>query len=299
MNYMVYMRGNRGDYDHWAQLGNRGWSYETTFFRSSRASKWTGTFRDKYHGTGGPLIVSDPKKRSRLTDCFMAAANDVGLPFTPDVNGAQQEGYGHFQATIAKSGRCSSAVAFLHPATTRKNLTVVTNALTTRVLIEKGRAAGVEYLNQGRSERAHAANEIILCGGAINSPQLLLLSGIGPADELRAHGVQVVSKEFASPWRSATRSRLQLSGSWADLSGAGVARDDEALRIDYIRRAANTVWHPVGTCKMGSDPQAVVDDRLRVHGIRGLRVSGRCLDYADHREWQHQCALHHDRGEGV
>lgn len=119
INYMEYMRGIRGDYDHWAQLGNRGWSYDDVlplFIRSESNER----FRDRYHGTDGPLIVSDHKDRSRLTECFMAAAKEVGLPFTDDVNGAQQEGYGHFQATIGRTGRCSSAVAFLHPAMTRK-----------------------------------------------------------------------------------------------------------------------------------------------------------------------------------
>ena len=408
INYMVYMRGNRGDYDHWRQLGNNGWGYDEvlpSFVRSESNER----YRDEYHGTSGPLAVSDHKNRSRLTELFMAASQEVGLRFTDDVNGARQEGYGNFQATIGSKGRCSSAVAFLHPATARKNLAVITNALTTRVLIEKGRAIGVEYVHEGRDETEHAANEVVLCGGAINSPQLLLLSGIGPAEELRAGGVPVVHDlpgvgknlhdhlyvyircevrekltligmsdaeaeaaqrqcladgtgpfatnyieagaflrcdsaseypdtqihfelsfgvsyfEGAAPdrhgfsltpnvCRPLSRGELRLNSADPldrplidprylsdpadlDLTLKGLRksieicnarafesvgarqiypdpeeRSDEAL-TQYIRRTANTVWHPVGTCKMGNDPMAVVDDKLRVRGLAGLRVA--------------------------
>ena len=191
INWMVYMRGNSGDYDHWAQLGNRGWGYKNVlpyFIRSESNER----FRDEYHGTSGPLTVSDHRSRSRLTELFMEACHEVGLAYTEDFNGACQEGYGHLQATIGKGGRCSTAVAYLRPAMNRKNLTVLTHATAIRLLLENDRAIGVEYLRSGRMETAYAANEVILSGGAINSPQLLLLSGIGPAEHLKEHGIDVL-----------------------------------------------------------------------------------------------------------
>lgn len=409
MNFMVYMRGNRNDYDHWRQLGNEGWGYDDVlpYFVRSEAN---GRYRDKYHGTSGPLSVTDPGKRNRLTELFMASAKDVGLPYTDDVNGANQEGYGYFQATKGAMGRCNTATAFLRPVMSRKNLAVVTHALTTRVIVEKGRAVGVEYLHQGKGEKAYAANEIVLCGGAINSPQLLLLSGIGPADDLRAKGVAVIHDvpgvgknlhdHLYAPCRFETNQPLTIYGMTEAETGTALAQcladgtgpfatnyveagafvrldpaseypdvqmhfalffmpndyfdgtppdrhgylismnvcrprsrgtlslhsadpldrplidpryltdpidldltvkglrkaieicsarpfsavggrqilpapeaASDADLIQYIRRTSNTVWHPVGTCKMGHDPMAVVDDRLRVHGIKGLRVA--------------------------
>jgi len=408
INSMVYMRGNRGDYDHWRQLGNEGWGYDDLlpyFIRSEGNQR----YRDGFHGTSGPLIVSDHKDRSPLTEMFMAAAKEVGHSFTDDVNGARQEGYGYFQATIGRMGRCSAAVAFLHPAMATGNLTVVTNALSTRLMIEGGRAVAVAYLHEGRPETARAAQEIILSAGAINSPQLLLLSGIGPAAELDRLGVPVVNdlpgvgknlqdhlyvyarfevkqppaprdmsnaeleaakhrfmsdgggplgsnfmeagafmrcdpaseypdiqlhfelsfgasyfegatrerNGFAmSPYICRPRSRGEIRLNSADpldrplidpryfsdpsdlallveglkkaleignaraFAAAGARQiypdpgdmSDAAL-AHYTRRNASTVWHPVGSCKMGSDPMAVVDDKLRVHGLSGLRIA--------------------------
>ncbi len=149
MNFMVYMRGNRGDYDHWRQLGNKGWGYDDVLPYFTR-SECNTRYRDNYHGTSGPLAVSDPEARNRLTDLFMASAKDVGLPYTDDVNGATQEGFGYFQATKGAMGRCNTATAFLRPVMARKNLTIVTHAYSTRVVVEKGRAVAVEYLHHGR-----------------------------------------------------------------------------------------------------------------------------------------------------
>jgi choline dehydrogenase len=400
INYMVYMRGNRGDYDHWAQLGNRGWGYDDVlplFVRSEGNTR----FRDRYHGSSGPLVVSDPAERSPLTEVFLDACRDVGMTPTDDVNGAVQEGYGHFQATVDRAGRCSTARAFLDPITDRKNLRIRTRATATRLLLARDRATGIEYLHEGRLVREDAAREIVLCGGAINSPQLLMLSGIGPPRHLRDLGIDVTAdlpgvgenlhdhlclfvfgepadgamgrveprdpshatdgfpsnhveagaffrcdsgsefpdiqlhfmilsdgagrrdrapaKEpgiwfFLNRCRPRSRGHLRLNSSDPldrplidpgyltdshdlDVSLGGLrqaiamldtpsfktarivrtaplpgADSSEAL-IDYVRRTAESINHPVGTCKMGSDRLAVVDDRLRVHGIDGLRVA--------------------------
>ena len=152
INFMVYMRGNRGDYDHWAQLGNRGWSYEDVLPYFKRAENNT-RFRDTFHGTTGPLHVTDPVRRHPLTGLFMEAAAQVGLPLNEDVNGANQEGYGFYQATVGPRGRASTADAYLRPPS-RANLTVVTHALTTRVMIEVGRATGSNISRQ-RDFRRH------------------------------------------------------------------------------------------------------------------------------------------------
>jgi choline dehydrogenase len=408
INWMIYIRGNAGDYDHWAALGNRGWGYRDVlpYFIRSEAN---GRLDDEFHGSSGPLTVSDPPSRSPLTELFMEACREVGLSYTDDFNGARQEGYGYLQATIAMGRRCSTAAAFLRPAMKRENLTVLTHATATRLLIEKGRAVGVDYLLSGRPGTAHAAAEVIVSGGAINSPQLLLLSGIGPPDHLRQHGIAVLHElpgvghnlhdhfdlhcrfEIAEPLtifgmsnaamadaerqcladgtgpfasnlceagafirceessahpdiqvhfglthgvdyydgsppdrhgfdfdvnlcRPLSRGTIRLQsadpldrplidpryltdpadrdlalkglkklieiGSARAFGRIGAKRTHPApqLRQDrdllqYIRRAGTTIWHPVGSCKMGNDEMAVVDDTLRVRGISALRVA--------------------------
>jgi choline dehydrogenase len=406
INYMVYIRGNRGDYDHWRQLGNIGWSYEDVlpyFVRAERNER----LKDVYHGCNGPVAVRDNPNR-KLGDMFIAAAIEQGLQPTEDFNGAEQDGCGILQYTVDDRGRCSSAAAYLRNEIEFGNPVIATNALALRVLIDKGRAIGVRYLSLRGVESAHASAEVILCGGAINSPQLLLLSGIGPADELRAAGIEPVHNlpgvgknlqdHLACLLRCAINSPLTLYGlsrdEWlaaqtqfleqgtgpcatnlfeagafvrcdptstfpdvqilcvssfaGELDGAPpdrhgvtlahyVARprsrgqiqlrsanpldkpaidpqylsDPEDLRLTllglrlnrritksgalssivkeevwpgpnatsdadlaaYVRRSATTAFHPVGTCKMGSDSMAVVDSSLRVHGLQGLRVA--------------------------
>jgi choline dehydrogenase len=408
INAMVYMRGNRADYDHWQALGNEGWGYDDVLpcFRRSEGNRHLS---GPFHGTDGPLAVSSFPSGSPIHEAFLAAARERGLPYNPDVNGATQEGCGPFQATIGPDGRCSAAAAFLHPVADRSNLRIETNAQATSLVIRGSRAVGVNYLKMGRPETAVAGAEIMLCGGAINSPQLLLLSGIGPAAELAPLGIpvtldlpgvgknlqdhlQVISRyEVAVPAtlfglteaqaEAGLRQSLEqgsgpfhtnfceagafvrldsppglpdvqihcesylsppyYDGTPADRHGFGLlinvcrpesrgavrlhsadpldravidpryleegrdleltrlglracldiaaaapmreigtrrlqpdpGRDDDAALIAFIRRAATTIWHPVGTCRMGSDPLAVVDSHLRVHGIDGLRVA--------------------------
>ncbi len=408
INYMVYIRGNRGDYDQWCDVGNGGWGYERVlpyFVRMESNQR----IQDAYHGSAGPITVSDHPERNPLSSIFVEAAQEIGIPLNSDFNGAVQEGCGYYQMTCRDNERCSAADGYLTPILGRPNLNVITHAHATRVLIENGRAVGVEYLSHTQGlQRPSAAREVLLCAGAINSPQLLMLSGIGPAEELRRIGLSVrldlpgvgrnlqdhlatytrcttkVSYSFSAQpeaqrlaatndWearrtgpltsnfleagcflrvdaddafpnlqhfirpmlaadypegprplhhgltvscyvaRPKSRGRLTLATSnpldkpvidpnylddaydvramlagirWnrrilaarafagvlgEELTPGPAARSDEEM-TEYIRRTASTSWHPVGTCKMGSDAMAVVDSRLRVRGIDSLRV---------------------------
>jgi choline dehydrogenase-like flavoprotein len=407
VNAMVYMRGQPADYDHWRQLGNAGWSYGDVlpYFKKAERNE---RLHDSFHGADGPLNVAERPYTNPLSHAFVEAAQQAGLPFNPDFNGALQLGCGLFQVTQKNGRRWSAASAYLHPVTARENLTIVTKAQATRVLIKNGRAVGVEYARGRRRHTARASQEVVLAAGAINSPQLLLLSGIGPAEELRARGVSVVhdlpgvgknlqdhlnvnivqrakrgsaldgknrglapigvALEYlfygtgpgtsnvaeagafavsalgaATPdlqyhfipaqvvnhartpmdgdgvtvhaccLRPQSRGEIRLASTdplqppvmdpnylAADydlkvlIAGLRQGRDILAAQAfkpwlgeerlpgpavqsnaeleDFIRATAETEYHPVGTCKMGSDPMAVVDEKLRVRGIERLRV---------------------------
>lgn len=409
INYMIYIRGHAADYDHWARLGNKGWSYEEVLpvFRESEHNE---RLEDRYHGRGGPLNVADHRFRHPLSEMFVASARKAGVTPNDDFNGAGQDGCGFYQLTQKDGRRWSTASAFLRPALERSNLSVVTGALTCRVRVEGRRAVGVEYVRRGRSALAEASREVVLCGGSVNSPQLLMLSGIGPAEHLRAVGVPVVAdlpgvgrnlqdhlgtflrSEITVPFslygataeqlaavqteyeatgqglftsniaeagaflrtdgsdgppnlqgfflpyclteapleafqpnchgisfafyvnRPASRGQITLASADpldqplidpaylsvpSDLSqlvdglrmareifharplgdilgrelGPGAEACTDAELGAYVRdRASGTIFHPVGTCKMGTDELAVVDPALRVHGLDGLRV---------------------------
>jgi choline dehydrogenase len=189
MNAMVYMRGNRGDYDGWRDAGNTGWGYDDVLPLFKRAERNT-RLGEPYHGTSGGLIVSDQPNRNPMSEMFLEACTQNQMRRNDDVNGASQEGYGYFQMTADAKGRCHTDRAFLEPVKHLPNLRIVTNALVTRVIVEDGRAVGVEYVSGSSGHRAMAA-EVILCGGALNSPHLLMLSGIGPAGHLAEYGVKV------------------------------------------------------------------------------------------------------------
>ena len=192
INVMAYTRGNRGDYDRWAQKGARGWSYADVVPYFQRCESWQGG-KDAWRGGTGPLGTEFAKTNDPLYEGWIAAGKASGYPFNPDYNGKQQEGFGRSQYTIRDGRRSSSANAFLKPARGRSNLTVETNAQMTRVLIEGTRATGVEYVRDGATVQATAAREVILSAGTFNTPQLLMLSGIGPAEHLRSFGVKVVA----------------------------------------------------------------------------------------------------------
>jgi choline dehydrogenase len=194
INAMIYIRGSRHDYDSWRDdYGCEGWGYTDLlpyFLRAESNSRGASA----YHGASGPLSVQDLKFRSGLTGDFVAAARNYGLPANDDFNGPEQEGVGYYQVTQKAGRRWSAADAYLHPAAGRANLTVYTDSLVTGVEIEAGRAIGVRYLRRGVEELARAEAEVIVSAGAIGSPQLLMLSGVGPADHLHEHNIAVMAE---------------------------------------------------------------------------------------------------------
>ncbi|HEY1301896.1 MAG TPA: choline dehydrogenase [Stellaceae bacterium] len=190
INGMVYIRGQAEDFDYWRQLGNTGWSFDDVlpyFKRSEHQTRGA----DQWHGTGGPLCVSDVPDRHPICEAFIESAMGLGLPRNDDFNGAGQEGVGYHQTTTRNGKRCSTAVGYLRPALGRSNLQVVTGALAEKIALDGRRATGVVFRQDGRLRTARAKTEVILCGGAVNSPQLLMLSGIGPGAHLSALGIPV------------------------------------------------------------------------------------------------------------
>jgi choline dehydrogenase len=218
INGLLYIRGQHADYDRWRQLGCEGWGWEDVrpyFLRAQHQERGAG----EHHAVGGPLNVSDVTQGHTVSDAVIEACVEAGIPLNPDVNGAEQEGVGYYQLTVKNGQRCSAAVAYLHPVMGRKNLVVETRALATRILIEDGRAVGVEFLQGGERRTARAAKEVILAGGAVNSPQLLQVSGIGPAALLAEHGIAVI----------------------ADLPGVGENLQDHYVIATTYRLKAGTV----------------------------------------------------------
>ena len=192
INVMAYTRGHRGDYDRWAQKGARGWSYADVLPYFKRAESWEEG-EDKYRGGSGPLGTQWAKTRDPLYDAWIDAAKSTGVPYTHDYNGASAEGFGRSQYTIRDGRRASTANAYLKPARKRRNLEVETRAHVTRVLVRGTRAIGVEFVKHTLAERVIAAREVILAAGAFSTPQLLMLSGIGPAAHLREIGIAVAA----------------------------------------------------------------------------------------------------------
>ncbi|TGR23003.1 MULTISPECIES: choline dehydrogenase [unclassified Mesorhizobium] len=408
VNGMVFIRGSKSDFDNWAELGNRGWSYAEVLPFFKKAEGWEFG-EDEHHGGDGPWRTSRVKQLHPLSVAWLEAGKQAGFPQNTDFNGPTQLGFGKMDSNIADGRRYSSAVAYLGPARNRNNLEIVTGALVGRVVTEGRRAVGVEYTMKHTTRRITARKEVILCGGTINSPQILQLSGIGDPAHITKLGIEIVTplpgvgqnlqdhlasaiqyectqpnltlEKYLRPWPM-TKAIIQYAVSrtgpiahpgWevlgyvktdhklpeadlmvimlpalysdhgrnvdkrqgfqisfhatrphsrgtvlikstnpseppaiqlnafaerADLEllikGLRLARmlvaqsafdpyrgeelapgpqceTDEEIE-EYLRATADTVYHPVGTCKMGSDPMAVVDEELRVHGIGGLRV---------------------------
>jgi len=193
INGLIYIRGQHADYDGWRQLGCEGWGWEDVKPYFLRAENQERAGIGPLHATGGPLNVSDVTQTHEVSDDVIEACVAAGIPRNDDVNGEDQEGVAYYQLTVKNGQRCSAAVAYLHPVMERPNLRVETEALSTRILFEGKRAVGVEYRQGGETKRATASAEVILCGGAVNSPQLLQLSGVGPAELLRGYGIEVVA----------------------------------------------------------------------------------------------------------
>ena len=410
INGMVFVRGQSQDYDTWAQLGNRGWSYREVLPIFRDMESYQGEGDEEYRGRDGLLKVTENNETGAIYDALIKAAGEVGIKYTKDYNGAAQDGIGMTQSTIRNGRRMSTAFCYLDPARGRPNLTIQANALTEALLFEGKRCTGVRYTLNGQSHEARAGREVIVSGGSINSPQLLELSGIGQPERLQELGIAVrhalkgVGENLrdhysprmkwtvpsalgmtyndkarglglvwqalkygltrkgllglpASPIRAYVRTRAGLDAPDAVISwipflaapnfklakesgvtaimnilrsestgsihvsskapntppairfnflsaqldrdvtlevmriarrimtapamkgiatdeispGVNIQSDDELL--DWVRNNAETTYHPVGTCKMGADPMAVVDDQLRVHGMEGLRVA--------------------------
>ena len=379
INYMVYVRGNRHDFDQWQALGNQGWSYADVlpYFKKAENRERGAS---AYHGVGGPLNVFEPPAINPLTEAFLQAGVELGWSRNADANGASQEGFGALQFTIREGKRHSTAVGYLHPMMSRPNLTVWTETLATRVLFEGTRAVGVALLKDGSQQQIQASKEVILCGGTINSPQLLLLSGVGTAEHLHKLGMRVVAdlpgvgenlqdhpgvytyyttKPSYSALGGLAESGNAFVKTQADLPGPDLQLlcaphflppvvgkgytiivvlvtpqsrgrltlrstdptqhpaicanylakpEDEAKLVtgiqlvrrlnqikalapfyqedthpgaqlqraeelvEFVRNHTQAFYHPVGTCKMGPDALAVVDEQLRVRGTEGLRV---------------------------
>ncbi len=191
LNGMVYMRGTPADYDGWRQMGCVGWDYQSVlpYFRKAEDQE---RGENEFHGVGGPLKVSDQRFTHEIIDAIVEAAVQTGIPRNNDFNGAKQEGVGYYQATVGNGRRWSAAMAYLKPARGRRNLVVTPNATATRVLVENGRAVGVEYRTPKGAQTARCRGEVIVTGGVYGSPQLLLLSGIGPGAHLKEMGLGVV-----------------------------------------------------------------------------------------------------------
>src|SRR6266446_3349853 len=190
INAMAYVRGHRGDYERWAEAGLTSWSYAHVLPYFRRQESWEGG-ASTYRGGDGPLTTRASRYQDPLVEAYLASAETAGHPATADYNGAQQEGFGRTQQTIRSGRRCSAAIAYLRPALARPNLAVEVKALATRILFESHRAVGVEYLKGNERRTVRAEREVILAGGVINSPQLLMLSGIGDPEALRAQEIPV------------------------------------------------------------------------------------------------------------
>jgi choline dehydrogenase len=192
INGLIYIRGQRADYDGWRQLGCEGWSWDDVrpyFLKAEHQERGAG----EHHAVGGPLNVSDVTQTHEVSDAVVEACVEAGIPRSADINGPDQEGVSYYQLTVKNGRRCSAAVAYLHPVMGRANLRVETGALASRVLFEGKRAVGVEFVQGGARKVARASAEVILSGGAVNSPQLLQLSGVGPGRLLADHGIPVIS----------------------------------------------------------------------------------------------------------
>ena len=255
INAMLYVRGNRWDYDHWAALGNPGWSYDEVLplFRRSEHNE---QFTDAFHGQGGPLNVTYPRHDSPVNQMFLEAARMHGLAANPDYNGAEQEGAFLYQVTQRGGERCSAAKAFLTPHLSRPNLKVVTQAVAARVLLDGRRATGIAYHHGGQLRQVRARCETVLCGGAFGSPQLLLLSGIAVAHALPGVGQNLQDHiDYVQTWR--VPSHTETFG--ASLRGAAKVA---AAMLEWRRQRTGMITSPFATAGafVRSTPDAPAPD---------------------------------------
>jgi len=274
INAMLYVRGNRFDYDQWASLGCPGWSYDEVlpYFKRAESNVRGG---DAFHGTDGPLSVSDQHWPSPASRAFVEAAGQLQLPVNPDFNGASQDGFGLYQVTQRNGERWSAARAYVEPARSRPNLEVRTGVLVEKILIENGRAAGVA-IRQGAARRElRAAAGVVLSAGAFGSPQVLMLSGIGPAAELAAHGIPVLRDcpAVGTDLQDHCDFILSYEADSLDLMGASLAgmwKMGKSL-VEYIRRRTGTMTTPFAEAGgfWTLDPASPAPD-IQYHFIPGI-----------------------------
>jgi choline dehydrogenase len=266
-NAMIYIRGNRYDYDSWAKHGAAGWSYDEVlplFKRSEHNSRGAS----EYHGASGPMFVEDPRSPNELSQRIVEAMVASGIKRSDDFNGPEQLGAGLYQVTQKRGQRWTTSDGYLRPARRRPNLTVATGTRALRLRIDQGRVTGVDVERAGKraGKRAgtrefhRAERETVLSAGAFNTPQLLMLSGIGPADHLTERAREVAA---AGPLRD-------LVGT--ELHPGGQARTRAELEAE-VRRSVEHTYHPSCTARIGTESDGVVDAGIRVHGVAGLRIA--------------------------
>ena len=246
INAMVYSRGQPADYDEWAAMGNPGWAWSDVL-ACYKSMEDHALGASDLHGAGGPLHVTDIADSVHpLTHTFVKAGGEAGLPFNPDLNGASPEGVGYYQINTKGGFRMSAARAYLWPAVRSRRIKVLTGALATRIVLEGRRAVGVEYRKGGMMHVARLPAEVIVAGGAVNSPQLLQLSGIGPAGLLREHGIPVVCRQSRGRQQPAGPSRLR---SCLSIAPAEPQRGASAARAARSGSACNTSCAGAGRCR--------------------------------------------------
>lgn len=246
INGLVYVRGQREDFDAWAAAGNIGWSYEDVlpYFKKAEHQQ---RGPDAWHGDTGPLHVSDPRNSHPLCDAFIASALAAGHPINKDFNGQTQEGAGYFQTTSRDGRRCSAAHAYLHPVQSRPNLTIWTDTLATRIVIQNKKATGVKVLRRGQHVRLACRREVILCAGAINTPQLLQLSGIGPAQWLQAaqvepvHPLEGVGRNYQDHYQTRIVLRAKQPVTFNDSLRSWVGKLYAGLQYAFLHKGPLTV----------------------------------------------------------
>ena len=260
INAMLYVRGQQADYDGWRQLGCEGWAWDDVrpYFRKAQNQERGGC---DLHATGGPLNVADMRDGNPISESLIEACDQAGIPRYDDVNGKDQEGATWYQVTQKNGARCSAAVAYLHPAMKRPNLRVETGALASRVLFEGKRAAGVEFVQNGVKRVAKARAEVILASGAVNSPQLLQLSGVGAGELLRQHGIAVVAdvpgvgENLQDHYLSGVRYRLKAGTLTVNQMSKGGRLAAEAMKYLLFRKGLLTLSaaHVAAFCKSRPD----------------------------------------------
>jgi choline dehydrogenase len=265
INGLLYIRGQAEDFDHWRQLGNAGWSFTDVlpYFRRAEDQERGA---DELHGVGGPLSVRDVSEPHPLCEAFIDACEQAGIPRTEDFNGATQEGAGYFQLTTRKGRRWSTARGYLAPARRRGNLAVLSNALTTRILFDGRRAVGVEYRKDGATHTARAGGEVILSSGAFNSPQLLQLSGVGPADLLQQHGIKVIADrkgvgaDLQDHYQARVNYRCKTRNTINDMMGSLTGRVAAGLRYALLRKGFLTIGAGYAGAFAKTDPMMATPD---------------------------------------